>query len=395
MSNYSFSSLNLRNSVLLSNQRQLSRIYNFCNKTTTDPIACVFGTNETEQPCFPEAPYDMSGTLLIVGGLGYIGVNTINTIFDKFPYLSFVVLDNLSASNANPINILETIRDDMRYTFINGSMQDVLLVQSILTDYNVSLILHLAAYLPWQDASNSEFLQNNVNGLDTFFETCAPYCENGQIKNILYQSSLLAIMESSFVNNSTNYTNTFPQPPNIYSTTKAAAAGIASYYNRYGVRMPITIMFPSHVFGGDYQHIEDELLYYQTQLDVSMNPLLVRPYFNINYDNWISVYDIIDAYILILLKGYDGSTYNLVNPSQTFTYLDTAVKVIQQLKPGQPVNDWLESTPLIGALDGQAQGFIRPSNLPCFNPTITLQTEINKMPIPILYNNTYQFKPVW
>jgi hypothetical protein len=31
-------------------------------------------------------------------------------------------------------------------------------------------------------------------------------------------------------------------------------------------------------------------------------------------------------------------------------------------------------------LDGQAQGFIRPSNLPCFNPTITLQSEIALMP---------------
>ena len=387
MSNYSFSALNLRNSVLYSNQRQLSRIYNFCNATTSDPIACVFGTTEpAEPPCFPEPPYDLSGTLLIVGGLGYIGVNTINTIFDKFTDLSFVVLDNLTSPNSDPSNIDIDIRGSSRYTFIDGSMQDVPLVQSILTDYNVSLILHLAAYLPWQDASNSQFIQNNVNGLDTFLETCAPFCgidgSGGQIKNIMYQSSLLSIMESSFVNNSTNYTNTFPQPANIYTTTKAAAADIASYYNRYGNRMPITMMFPSHIFGGSNQAPQDELLYYQSQLtDPSYNPILVRPYFSINFDNWISVYDIIDAYILILLKGYDGSTYNLVNPNETFTYLDTAVKAIQQIKgPNVNVNDWLESTNQIGALDGQAQGFIRPSNLPCFNPTITLQSEIALMP---------------
>jgi len=384
MSNYSLSSLNLSNVVLQSNQRQLSRIYNYCNKTTSDPIACAFGIKESESPalpCFPEAPYNnISGSLLIVGGAGYIGVNTINTIFSKFPNLKFVVLDNLSAANADENNILQTIRDDPRYIFINGGMQDVAIVNDILTNHNVSLILHLAAYLPWQNTTNSDFLTNNVNGLNTFLETCAPYCATGQIKNILYQSTLLAIMESSFVYNSTNYTNTFPEPPNIYATTKTAAANIASYYNRVGTRMPITMMFPSHIFGGDYQHQEDALLYYQTQLTAN-DPLIVRPYFNIYYDNWISVYDVIDAYILILLKGYDGSTYNLVNPSQSFTYYDTATKVIQQLKPGQPINNWLTSTTQIGAFGGQTKGFIKPSNLPCFNPTITLQSEINKMPI--------------
>ena len=380
MSNYSLGSLNLRNAVLQSNQRQLSRIYNSCNRTTSDPIACVFGKNDPVPPCFPEAPYDISGSLLIVGGAGYIGVNTINTIFYKFPYLNFVVLDNLSATNADPSNILQTIRDDPRYKFINGNMQDIALVQGILTDHTVSLILHLGAYLPWQTATNPDFLNNNVNGLDTFLETCIPYCASGQIKNILYQSTLLAIMESSFVYNSTNYTNTFPQPPNIYNTTMTAAANIASYHNRFGTRMPITMMFSSHIFGGDYQHQEDALLYYQTRLTAN-DPLIVRPYFNINYDTWISVYDVIDAYILILLKGYDGSTYNLVNPSQTFTYYDTATKVIQQLKPGEPINNWLTSTNQIGLFGGQSKGFIKPSNLPCFNPTITLQSEINKMPI--------------
>jgi nucleoside-diphosphate-sugar epimerase len=156
--------------------------------------------------------------------------------------------------------------------------------------------------------------------------------------------------------------------------------------------MPITMMFPSHIFGGTNQHQQDELIYYQNQLDASINPpngnkLLVRPYFNINYDNWISVVDVINAYILILLKGYDGSTYNLVNPSQTFTYLDTAVKVIRQLKPGQPVTNWLESIDQIGELDGQARGFIGPSNLPCFNPTITLDSEIKNMPIQLSIGN--------
>ena len=371
----------LMNFVLQSDPHKLGRVHRFCNQqANTNPFACTFGVKEPIIPCFPEAPYDISGALLIVGGAGYIGVNTINTIFYKFPDLNFVMLDNLSAANADQSNILQTIRDDARYTFINGNMNDVSLIQDILTDHSVSLILHLAAYMPWMVASNSHFLTNNVNGLDTFLEACAPYCETGQIKNILYQSTLLSIMESSFVYNSTNYTNTYPQPPNIYTTTKTAAADIASYYNRSGTRMPITMMFPSHIFGGDYQHQQDVLLYYQTQLGLG-NKLTVYPDFNIYYDNWISVYDIIDAYILILLKGYDGSTYNLVNPSQSLTYLDTTTKVIQQQKPGQPINNWLTNTTQHGAFVGQTKGFIKPSNLGCFNPTITLQSEINKMSI--------------
>jgi nucleoside-diphosphate-sugar epimerase len=329
--------------------------------------------------CFPKAPYDIPGTFLIVGGLGYVGCNTVNTIFDKFPNLHFIVLDNLIATNANIENIRPNIRESSRFEFIEGSMQDVPLVQSILTDKKVSLILHLAAFLPWQKATNSQFLENNVNNLNTFLETCSPYCKTGQIKHILYQSSLLAIMESSFVFNSTNYTNTFPMSPNIYITTKTSAAALASFYIRNN-KMPVTTMYPSHIFGGSNQHKEDSLCYYQNQL-LENKQILVSPFSGTNYDNWISICDVIDAYILILLRGYDGSTYNLVNPSQTITYLDTQVRIVKQLKPCEGVRKWLKRTNKIGVLNVQTKGFVKKSNLPCFDPKITLQSEISEMPI--------------
>ena len=104
---------------------------------------------------------------------------------------------------------------------------------------------------------------------------------------------------------------------------------------------------------------------------------------NVKYDSWIHIDDVINGYILILLAGYNGKTYNLVNSSQSFTYLDTAIKVIQQLKPNQPVNNWLNYVSGVGNLDVQTKGFIKPSNLDCFSPHITLQSEINKLPLTI------------
>ncbi len=63
--------------------------------------------------------------------------------------------------------------------------------------------------------------------------------------------------------------------------------------------------------------------------------------------------------------------------TQTITYLDTAVKMIQKFKPGQPVNNYLNYVGGMPGMAPQAKGFIQSSNLPCFKPIITLQSEID------------------
>jgi len=367
--------------VAMGKTNKINRVYNFCNNKSGNPYECTFGPLPRAVSCFPEAPYSLTGTILVVGGLGYIGSNFINHAYTVFPDLKFVVLDDGSATNSNINNINSDIQADTdRFTNYTGNMNNTTDVTNILTDHVVDYVMVLSAWLPWQNASYSDFVSNNINSVNDFLETCRSF--SGQLKHVLFQASVISLSESGFISNSCDYNDpkTYIYPSSSYISTKTCALEIASHYNRK-YKMPISVMAPAHVFGGTNQHTLDTLLSHQNRLQNNQK-LIVHPYDNVNKDIWIGMPDLLDAYTLILLEGYNGKVYNLINPTQAFTYLDTMVKIIQQLKPNEDPKNWLEYTNIRSNNNPQLTSLTtRPSNLGCFTPTVELQSEINKMPL--------------
>jgi nucleoside-diphosphate-sugar epimerase len=155
--------------------------------------------------------------------------------------------------------------------------------------------------------------------------------QNGKIKHIIYQSSFLVITNT--LDNYNSSKNVYPKniyEHALYDTTKSAGLSLA--YNILVMnRLPITIISPSHIYGGSNPHPEDFILTYTREL-CETNKIVLPKNSNTNYDNWISVFDVIQAYKIIFSQGFNGKNYNPVNSSQSYTETELAQMIVLAVK---------------------------------------------------------------
>lgn len=266
--------------------------------------------------------------LFISGGRGYIGSNVINTLYDRYPNINFIVVGLTDSNERKTIN--KNIVNSKRYKYYKVNIGNEKKIMKIFNKYKIEYILDLAAFLPWKllEVSQEEYIQNNISDRNAFFNTCVKY---GKIKHILYQSSILA-----FINSFDNYgssKNIYPKNTYeniIYTTTKSSGLSLA-YSKLIMEKLPITIISPSHIYGGKNQHIEDNINVYTKEL-CETNQITLGINSNKNYDNWINVNDVIEAYVIIFNQGYNKKNYNLFNSKQYYTSLDLAKIIIKSIK---------------------------------------------------------------
>jgi len=82
--------------------------------------------------------------LLITGGCGFIGSNFINYFFTKHSPECLVNLDAMYYC-ASESNLTDTVRNDPKYVFIQGSCANYDLVSHILTNHQITHVIHFAA----------------------------------------------------------------------------------------------------------------------------------------------------------------------------------------------------------------------------------------------------------
>ena len=79
----------------------------------------------------------MDGTILIIGGAGYIGSNTVRMMAETG--YDVVVLDNLVYGHREAV-----ISDNV--TFYEGDMSDEALVERLFSEHTIKAVMHFAAY---------------------------------------------------------------------------------------------------------------------------------------------------------------------------------------------------------------------------------------------------------
>ena len=69
----------------------------------------------------------------------------------------------------------------------NRSITLIIKITKIIKDYNISSIIHLAAYLNVSEAENNKkkYYQNNIIGTKNLLEAC----KNSNVENIIFSSS--------------------------------------------------------------------------------------------------------------------------------------------------------------------------------------------------------------
>ena len=295
--------------------------------------------------------------ILVTGGAGFIGSNLVHYLLANAKNeLGVVVnhvvtLDKLTyAGNRASLSDLEF---DTRHTLIKGDICDIEIVASILRNYHIDAVMHLAAesHVDRSIDSPEEFIQTNFVGTYRLLEAFRHYLtDSGRMAPAISHSSLLAGGKSVFLHVSTDevYGSLGPSDPAFCETTSyapnspysASKAGsdhlVRAYHHTY--RLPVITTNCSNNYG-PYQFPE-KLLPLMIQRTLSGGPLPIYGD-GLQIRDWLYVEDHCRGLVMAMLKGVFGETY-VIGGNCEMTNIDLVYKIIEtvrELAPSRSVKD--------------------------------------------------------
>lgn len=245
--------------------------------------------------------------LLVTGGAGFIGANFVHYWSQNFPHHTICVLDKLTyAGNLNSINDLIT---GGKINFVEGDIQDQLLVEQLIEQYGIDTIVHFAAESHVDNSIDnpSEFIQTNVVGTHSLLnatKTCL--LDKGKPHHFHHISTDEVFGELNLEEPGFNEQHPY-QPNSPYSASKAAADHIVrAYHQTYGLN--VTISNCSNNFGR-FHHVEKLIPKVITNI-LQNKPL---PIYGKGQQirDWLFVLDHVRQIEQILASGKMGESYNL------------------------------------------------------------------------------------
>jgi len=125
--------------------------------------------------------------LLITGGLGYIGSNTISQIFNNNLNFNIVILDNTSNSDINIYDKLKNTYPQQNIYLFNNDLQDIQILNEIFEKFNIYAVIHFAGLKSVSESINNPLLyyENNVNATIQLLRIM----EKNNVKNFIFSSS--------------------------------------------------------------------------------------------------------------------------------------------------------------------------------------------------------------
>jgi dTDP-glucose 4,6-dehydratase len=257
--------------------------------------------------------------LLITGGAGFIGANLVHDLLrsnNPHPPRKVIVLDALTYSGRR--ENLAGLESDARFEFIQGNILDQKLVPGILTQHQISGVMHLAAetHVDRSIDSPEPFLQTNVIGTLRLLEAARAYF--AQLEGSTRDSFRFLHVSTDEVFGSLALTDppfseTTPYDPRSpYSASKAGSDHLVrAYGHTYG--LPVLITNCSNNYG-------------PRQFPEKLIPLMILnalegkslPVYGDGQQrrDWLYVRDHARALELVLRQGRLGETYTIGGESE-------------------------------------------------------------------------------
>jgi dTDP-glucose 4,6-dehydratase len=274
----------------------------------------------------------MSKTILITGGMGFIGSNFLRYYHQKHPEDDILNLDKLTYS-ANPENLAD-LASHRQYRFIQGDIVDENILHDLLRNYSIQAVVHFAAesHVDRSILGSKEFIRTNVLGTHSLLEVFKKY----------WQDTLKADGGFRFLHISTDevygtlgwegiFTEETPFRPNSpYSASKAGAdLLVRAYFETFG--FPTLTVRPSNNYG-PYQFPEKFIpLMITNLLENKPIPVYGR---GENVRDWLFVEDACRAVDQVLSRGRVGEAYNIGGQSER-PNIEVARQVLTFLKKGE------------------------------------------------------------
>lgn len=257
--------------------------------------------------------------LLVTGGAGFIGSNFIHYWIDKYPEDEIINLDKLTY--AGNLDNLKNVESNKNYTFVQGDICDVNLVDKILKD--IDTIVHFAAdsHVDRSISDPDPFIKTNIEGTYVLLKMAL----KNKIKHFHHISTdevfgSLELGTKEKFNENTKY-----NPNSPYSASKAGSDHLVNaFFSTY--KLPITISNCSNNFG-PFQF--PEKLISLTITNLIQNKKVPIYGDGLNVRDWLYVKDHCAAIDLILNKGKIGETYLIGGMTEDISNLDIVKKIIK------------------------------------------------------------------
>lgn len=275
--------------------------------------------------------------ILVTGGCGAIGSEVVNQ-FKRKENVCIVNFDKLTY--AGSVNHIENeIGLNSEYKFIMGDICDAHCVENVLTMEKPDIIVHLAAETHVDNSFGNSllFTQANVYGTHVLLECIRKHMKTHSNFRMFLHMSTDEVYGSVEDGENPRQEDALFAPSNPYSATKAAAEMIChAYMKSFGI--PIVITRCNNAIS-KYQH-EEKLIprAIRNLLENKRIPIHGR---GMAKRTFIHAYDIADALWAIIHRGTLGAIYN-IGSEEEYTVLQVVDKILECLKPGSELYDWIE-----------------------------------------------------
>ncbi|MEE9613732.1 MAG: dTDP-glucose 4,6-dehydratase [Thermodesulfobacteriota bacterium] len=272
--------------------------------------------------------------ILITGGAGFIGSNTVRYMVEEYPGDKVVNLDSLTY--AGNLENLEGLENRENYKFVKGDIADRPLVDKVFSEHKIDSVIHLAAesHVDRSIIAPEEFLTTNVMGTFTLLEAARnAWKEKGSKDRIFLHVSTDEVYGS--LGEEGLFSEESPYMPNSpYAASKAASDHLVrAYHHTYG--LPVVTTNCSNNYG-PYQFPEKliPLIVLNAlegkELPVYGDGLQVR--------DWLYVRDHAMALDTALRKGKPGETYNIGgdNEWKNIDLVKLICAILDELVPASP-----------------------------------------------------------
>ncbi|GAA4841727.1 dTDP-glucose 4,6-dehydratase [Paenibacillus vulneris] len=262
-------------------------------------------------------------TLLVTGGMGFIGSNFILYWLQNHPKDRVINYDLLTYAG-NPANVA-SVQHLSNYRFIKGDIADVALLERVMLEEQVDCIVHFAAesHVDRSIEDASVFVRTNVLGTQGVLEA-ARKCGVRRMVHVSTDEVYGTLGKEGY------FTEQTPLSPNSpYSASKAGSDFMArAYYETYG--LPVMITRCSKNFG-PYQYPEKLIP------KIITRALLDQPIpvygDGQNVRDWLHVEDHCSAIERVLESGKPGQVYNIGGNSER-SNIEVVTEILKRL--GKP-----------------------------------------------------------
>ncbi len=251
----------------------------------------------------------MAQVYLVTGGAGFIGGNFVLGLMNQ-GNIKVINLDALTY--AGNMDTLAPVMDNPNHIFVQGSILDRELVNSLLDQHQPSAIINFAAesHVDRSIDSPGEFIQTNVVGTFELLEAFRSYHSSASEKNraalcFLHVSTdevYGSLGAEGFFTEETSYA-----PNSPYSASKAGADHLVrAYHHTYGLPMLTTNCSNNY---GPFQFPEKLIpLIIQKALAGEKLPVYGD---GLQVRDWLYVEDHCQAILKVLEAGQVGEVYNI------------------------------------------------------------------------------------